>query len=347
MYFQDIADKFDIVETEKDYWFIRTSKGKNFSTFTNHGFIGIGWNYITTQDLRDKNEFEIKAKIARLHEEKGIIGLDQRTTSGKTKITSIYNKIKRFESLKEGDLVIIPNKGSESLSFGYITDEKIFNDFEDSHCDLHKRRHVSWIITKKLVELDPIFYKIIFSKHAVSKLNFYDKYIDKVIKNVFIKDDESHMVLDVMRTENIPVEALSGLIVSVRKLTSLINEDFELEDDLSDNGIKLNLQSPGNVEFIYKRSKSLLVLSLMLSMPIIVSCSHSSARLTTTPENIADEKARNIAIIHGNLHNKSELSQEDKDGLVKFATVHYDTIADAKNQMDTLAVNVEKLNSIN
>lgn len=347
MYFQNIADKFDILETEKDYWFIRTSKGVNFNAFKNHGFIGIGWNYITTQDLRDKSEIQIRSKIAISHAEKGIVGLDSNTRAGKTKITSIYNKIKRFESLEEGDLIVIPSKSSEFLAFGYIADNEIYNDFADNNCEFNKRRKVNWIETKSLAELDPIFYKIIFSKHAVSKINGYAKYIDKVISNVFIKDDESHLVLDVRTVEDIQIEELYGMISSVRKLTELINQEFQLGDNLSDNAIKLNLQSPGNIEFIYERGKSLLVLAMLLSMPIIVSCSHSSASITASSSAIADEKATNINIVRDSVESKSELSREDKDSLIEFVEVNYDTIVDAKHHMDVLDVNVEKLNSIN
>lgn len=348
MYFQNIIDKFDILEAEKDYWFIRTSKGKNFEPFKNQGFIGIGWDYITTQDLRDKTEFEIKEKIATNYEENGIIiGLDSRTQSGKSKITSIYNKIKRFEALAEGDLIIIPSKSSEFLAFGYISDNLIFNKFDDRNCNLIKRRKVNWIVTKRLNELDPIFYKIIFSKHAVSKLNGYAQYIDKVISNVFIKDDQSHLVLDVKTAENIPVEILYGMISSVRQLTALINDEFQLGDSLDDNAIKLNLQSPGNIEFIYKRGKALLVLSLILSVPIVISCSNPSSRITASPSAVTEEKARNIIIVRDTINAKSELSQEDKEGTINFIEVNYDTISEAKHQMDVLEVNVEKLNSIN
>ena len=348
MYFQNLRDKFDVLETEKNYWFVRTNKGQNFDSFQSQGYIGIGWNYITTQDLREKSEEEIKGKIATNEQILGGTQFDSRSQSGKTKITSIYNKIRRFQSLSSGDLIIIPSKGSEFLAFGYISDDIIYNNFDDIDCDYHKRRKVNWIVTERLKELDAIFYKIIFSKHAVSKLNGYAKYIDKVVSNVFIKDEQSHLVLDVATADNIPVEVLYGMITSVRNLTELINTNFDLGDSLSENAIKLNLQSPGNIEFIYNRGKSLLVLSLILSLPIVVSCSHPSASLSaeSSSESVI-EKNGNIEVVRENIDSKSELSDEDKEGINDFFENNYDTIAEAKHQMDILKVKVDKLNSIN
>jgi restriction system protein len=242
----------------------------------------------------------------------------------------------------------MPSKSSEILAFGYISDDVIYNNFDDIDCDYHKRRKVDWILTERLNELDPIFYKIIFSKHAVSKLNGYAKYIDKVVSNVFIKGEHSHLVLDVTTADNIPVEVLYGMITSVRNLTELINTNFNLGDSLSENAIKLNLQSPGNIEFIYKRGKSLLVLSLILSLPINISCSHPSASLSAESSlEAVIEKNDNIDVVRNNVQGKTDLSDGDKEGINEFFENNYDTIAEAKHQMDILKVKVDKLNSIN
>lgn len=345
--FENLTERFDNLETDKNYWFIRTSKGKNFNAFTSNGFIGIGWNYITAQDLRERTEAEIRAKIGRNERDARGQLYDPASTKGKTKITAIYNKIRKFEALREGDLVVIPSRGSEYLSFGFISDSEIYNDFEDGECDFHKRRRVSWIVTKHLSELDPIFYKIIFSMHAVSSLNVYASYIDKVVSHIFVKGERSHLVMDVRTQEDINMDALTGLMASMKELTAHINTEFQLGEDLSASTVKLNVQSPGAIEFIYNHGRSLLIGAILLAAPIVVSCSHGERSQTATQAEKTTERAENIRTISDTIDRVDTITQTEKDSLKRFATIHYDTIADSKHRMEELQAHVDAQNLIN
>jgi restriction system protein len=345
--FENLTERFDNLEIDKDYWFIRTSKGKNFEAFTTGGFIGIGWNYITAQDLRDRTEAEIRTKIA-LNERNNRGELyDSASTKGKSKITQIYNKIRKFEALKEGDLVVIPSRNSEYLSFGFISDTEIYNDFADLDCDFFKRRRISWIITKGLFELDPIFYKIIFSMHAISSLNGYASYIDKVVSHIFVKGDRSHLVMDIRKQEDINMDALMGLMASMKDLTSEINTEFQLGEDLSNSSVKLNVQSPGAIEFIYNHGRTILIASILLATPIVVSCSHGQHATTATQEQKTNERDGNLQNISDTIDRVDAITQPEKDSLKKFSVIHYDTIAKSKQRMDELQAHVDTQNLIN
>lgn len=345
--FEDITRISDNIGNNRNYYFIRTSKGVNFNSFLNGGFIGVNWNYITTQDLRDKTELEIKAKIARLEpNNRGGVGYDIATREGKQKVTSIYNKIIRFKELNKGDIVVIPSSGSEFLAFGYIDDDGIYNEFEDNTCDWHKRRRVNWITTERLSDLDSMFYKIVYAKHAISRLNDYSNYIDKVLSSAFVKDNVSHLVLNVRGNHEIDDDALINLMSNIKELTSLLNNDLNLHD-LNQSSIRLNVQSPGTIEFLYRQSKSLLLAALMLAAPLVVSCSHTQGENAQngSPQEIRDERDRNLVVMRDTIM-QSNLDNNEKNALIDTTVVHYDTIANTRKNLDQLGARVERLNQI-
>ncbi|MCD0475590.1 hypothetical protein LPB87_14415 [Flavobacterium sp. EDS] len=326
--FENLTNQFENLESDKNYWFIRTMKGRNFAPFLNNSFIGINWNYVTATNLRELNEREIKNIIAANERDSRGNLYDPVSTRGKTKITSIYNKLIRFKELKAGDMVVIPSSSSNLLAFGVITDDEIFNNFDDDVCDFHKRRHVHWITSKHLEELDSIFYKMIFSLHAISNINSYSSYIDKIVSSVFVKDDKSHLILNVRQEGDINYDSLNGVLQNVRSLTELINDSFHFQEDLSNNSVKLNIQSPGTIEFIYNTGRSLLLASIFLTMPLLTSCSN-----TSSAQDIIDEKNENVQIVIDTIDRDDRFSPAEKDTLKDFGTIHIDTIAMTKKNM--------------
>ncbi|MDM1519233.1 hypothetical protein [Myroides odoratimimus] len=325
--FGDIISHFEALESERNYWFIRTMKGRHFDVFKTHGFIGIAWNYITTEHLLNSSAVEIKTLISENERNKDGDLYDINTAVGRRKITSIYNKIIRFKELKKGDFVVIPSAASSILAFGIVDDDNIYSDFTDDRCDLYKRRKINWIVAKELDSLDPIFYKIIFSKHAISSLDSYAGSIDKIINSIFIKDNKSHLVLNVKEKGDINYDSLNGVLTSVRALTELINNSFLLNEDLRDNSIKLNVQSPGAIEFIYKNGRSLLIASVFLSMSnIVISCDGNGLNSQVI-------KSQNLDIMENNIRNDSRFNEAEKTSLIEFSEVNYDNIIRTKENM--------------
>lgn len=345
--FENLTERFDNLEIDKNYWFIRSSKGKNFDSFTKGGFIGIGWNYITAQDLRERTEAEIRVKIGANERNNRNELYDPASTKGKSKITQIYNKMRKFEALQEGDLVVVPSRSSEYLAFGFISDSEIYNEFGDLECDFFKRRRVNWIVIKGLFELDPIFYKIIFSMHAISSLNGYAPYIDKVVSHIFVKGDRSHLVMDIRKQEDINMDALTGLMSSMKELTAEINREFQLAEDLNNSAVKLNVQSPGAIEFIYNQGRSILIASILLATPMVVSCSHGEHARTSTPAQKVAQRDENLQHMNDTIDRVDVITQPEKDSLKRFSVIHYDTIAEAKHRMDELQAHVDTQNLIN
>lgn len=125
----------DEIDSNREYWYVRTDSGKLYDTFKYNNFIALGWNEITTEEIKkslDNPEF-LKKKISSisLRDEKTRIKLtneeinysnviDLNTPSGKLKSSMIINKLQNFYNLKYGDVVVIPSYGSNEFSFGII-----------------------------------------------------------------------------------------------------------------------------------------------------------------------------------------------------------------------------------
>jgi restriction system protein len=332
--FENLTTHFENLASEKKYWFLRTMSGNNFEAFTSKGFIGINWNYVTFEHLRNSTDVEIRNLIAANERDRNGELYNPTTGRGKAKITSIFTKLQRFKNLKSGDIVVIPSGGSRYLAFGTIIDDEIYNDFNDNSCDFHKRRRVNWIVTERLDDLDDIWYKIIFSMHAISDLSAYASHIDKIVSSVFVKDDRSHLVLQVLKQGDINYDSLNGVLKNVRALTENININFNLGEDLSGNSVKLNVQSPGAIEFIYNTGRSLLLASVFLSVGgMVTSCGHGERAATATQAEKDAERANNIALIGNTIDNDDRFDENEKERLKDFAAINYDTIAMTKQNM--------------
>lgn len=313
MIFQDLVNHVNEMNIEKGYWFVRTDSGIYFDTFVKNNFIGIGWNQITIEDITHSTKAgnEVKSKIAATE------NIDIELSKGKGKATSIFNKLMRFNSLKKGDLVIIPSRNSSRYAFGVIQDSNIFSDIDNSHnCEYYKRKSVKWLSVEHVDKLDPIFYQIKITRHAISDIRKYANYIDNVTNSLYFKAGFGHFVLDIKTQKGINVITLIELVKSIQSLSEIINNTYDLNEDIDQNSIKLNLQSPGLIEFKLPIGKTLTILAAVL---IMASCDN--------PDNV-------------------NISQPDKENLTELMDVHQETIEKIAVTLDELEVDRERMNTI-
>mgnify|MGYP006141146013 CR=1 FL=1 len=89
----------DILEIkDQEYWFVRTDNGDNYESFLRNGFIGIGWNEITVEDLRKIDVYgeSIRQKIIANPENRVS---DLKGSSQKAKISSgLISALRRSNS---------------------------------------------------------------------------------------------------------------------------------------------------------------------------------------------------------------------------------------------------------
>jgi hypothetical protein len=308
MIVEELVKKVESISQETNYWFVRTDYGEYFDTYYKNNFIGIGWDEISIEELKNTGlKVAVKEKIGKIE------NLDYDKTSTKGTITAIYNKLVRFINLKKGDIVIIPSKKSSRYAFGVIEEDEAYSKFEDeNNCKHVKRKKVKWISIKAVKLLNPIFQQIKVSRHSISQINDYSEYIDNEINNIYLKDGNAHFVLDITTQKDINVESLIELIKNIQFLSKEINTYFNLNENIEENSIRLNLQSPGNIEFKLPIGKTLVALSAILA----ISCGGNN----------------------NNFQNNNELTT--------FVNTHSDTLNRINNSMIDLEVDRERINSI-
>jgi len=260
MRIEEFVTKTQTINPHRNYWFVRTDSGVHFDTFYENDFIGIGWNYITINDLINKSAQEVKTIIAQRE------GFDFNLAKGRSSAGSVYNKLIAFKDLKKGDLIIIPSHSSHRLAFGIVDDSKVFSNIEDSHhCSYHKRRKINWLLNERLDALDPMFYQVRITRHTISKINKYDSYIDNITNSLYFKDGSAHFVVDVKTKDEINLKSLIKFIDNVQDLTEKINSYYNFNENVEQASIKLNLQSPGLIDFKLPIGRTLIVLATIIT----------------------------------------------------------------------------------
>ncbi|MBT30742.1 MAG: hypothetical protein CMO01_13870 [Thalassobius sp.] len=274
MNIEEIIQRIEEVNISSNYWFFRTDHGELFDDFYEGGYIAIGWDYITQNDLRNRDAESIKSRIAAREE------FDLDTNKGKGQATAAYNKLQHFINLEKEDIVIIPSRNSDKLAFGRILDEGMYDEVGAK--SFIKRRKIQWIKVREIHDLNPIFYQVKSNQHTISSVNSYSKFIDREIGNLFKKGENTHYVLNIEKEADISFNELKSFIDNIDSLLININESLRFDENFDEFFVKVNLQSKGSLELI-KKGKSLAVLAYLL---FLSSCG--------SLDNERDDKIRNI-----------------------------------------------------
>lgn len=308
MIIDDIVKQVTEISTKTDYWFVRTDYGDYFETYFKNNFIAIGWNNITLEDLKKLDNESIRKKIATSEK------LDPTKPKTKAKVTSILNKLNSFVKLKKDDIIVMPSRNSSRYAFGIVQNSNVFIENDNlNECKYNKRKKIKWIIEKPTSQLDPNFFTMRFTQHTISKIDDYSMFIDNVISSLYMKNNNAHFVLDINTSKEINVNSLISLIDNIQLLINNINKKFNLHEQIDRNSIRLNLQSPGQIEFKLPIGKSLITAATILSLTC---CSENYQKSNSTEIN-------------------------------KFIEVNTDTINKIKNSMNELEADKEKINSFN
>lgn len=241
------------LDTNINYWLVRTSDGDNYDEFVADNFIAIGWNEISDLDLirdsaTDENMREQLKKIItetlKQNDEK-----DNKKQAGL--ILSYMDKF--VNVMKINDIVLIPSKGSNLIEFGiiesdpYIYNKKLFNP-EDDECNFVKRRKVKWIHREKRNHLDPYLYRLLYRHNAISDANDYAHNIDRTINKFYVKENKAHFILEVRRESDIFLNEMADLMSNTLKIIDDFNEAMGTSYDKKKIQMQINVQSPGFLE---------------------------------------------------------------------------------------------------
>lgn len=269
----------DVFNDEQKYWFVRTNGGLYYDEYKTKGFIAFGINTICDKKLLEDADTSKVAKEQLINKIKEayknktqnstteilIVTEDnlspekpKKTKKDKVPTGLIINQLKRFMlEMKTGDIVLIPSSDSNKITFGEITSEYYVDKTsplegfpEDKKCPFFKRINVKWIKTIKKKNLDPYLYKVIYSHHSITDVSYARNYINRSLSDIYILNDKLYITFNVNRKTGIPVKNLLEFIGSFEKVAHSINLDQKYIDEIAQAEVKLNLQSPGPIQYI-------------------------------------------------------------------------------------------------
>jgi Uncharacterized conserved protein len=253
---------------QRRYWLVRTDGGTHYTDFTVNDYISIGWDYITREIFRTKKEDEIKALIAKneliaptADDDDNDNDDDEKTREGK--ITSVYNKLKRFiEEIKIGDVVIIPSRNTKQISIGIVESDVIedpdyVNKYQRENpgteihlCSYLKRRVVKWIKAINKEKIDVYLARAFSSHHAISDISEYSSFIDRELYSIYLADGMIHSIIRAGHPNGVSFKELQELLDILDDTLKESSKISGIRYDPKELQVKLNIHSPGLIELI-------------------------------------------------------------------------------------------------
>ncbi|MDU4728323.1 hypothetical protein [Clostridium sp.] len=241
------------IDNEKNFWLVRTKKGFFYNEYISKSFIALGWNTIDANVLKrtktKEDEKKLKSDISEKYKAK-LAG-------------QIYNKCRRFvEEIKDGDIVMIPSANNEQITFAevgkyyeesdmdYSKEIEVINRIDSGIdygtqviCPYKKRREIKVIKTIEGERMNPNLYRVLASYHGLSKINDYSDFILRSIFILYVWNNKLNLVIPIETKKDIDTLVLSEFIYGVSK-------SLKIEDDRIRITGKVDLNSPGDFQFI-------------------------------------------------------------------------------------------------
>lgn len=237
--------------SERHYWFVRTNGGEYYDDYFHEGYIAVGFNSIVDKTVIERAETDDVYKRALYERIKLELETDEEI---KAKPGLIINQLKRFlVEMCPGDIVLIPSENSKYISFGEITgDVEIINDadIQEDGCPFIKRRKVKWVKTLKKESLDPYLYKAIMSHHVITDVSDSATFINRSMSNMYVENGLAHITLRVQSKAAVKIADINTLLTCFEDIATKAGFPPEILEPISQTELKINVQSPGPVEYI-------------------------------------------------------------------------------------------------
>lgn len=240
-----------VIPDDTRFWMIRTQKGYFYQEFMSKEFVAIAWNNIS-----ESTDFSEQAR-ERLSDD---IMLNYPEIQ---RPSTVINKCHNFIcEVKEGDILVIPSKGSEYITFAlagqYYEDNsktvelenkviyRIKNndvDINDVSCPYKKRRVITILRTVRSEQLNYSLYRAISNYHGISNFDTYAHQILNCLYNCYVFKGSAVLVYNVTKNTPIKPRELSGLLYSNTECLSKIIDEDKISTQVS-------LNSPGDAIYI-------------------------------------------------------------------------------------------------
>lgn len=239
--FEKVQYQLPSVDSAKDYWFVRAQKGLFYKSFLTGGYIAIGWNYITLEDLERLDEDSIKGKIKEF--DKSI-----------EKPGSAYSQMMKFAyGLNVGDVVIVPSESPNDFLIGEVTSRPYTEsdaniEAASNVCPFNKRIKVHWLGIIPNRDIDPQLYKLVYSGHTITDANPYKKFINRGLYDTYIDHDHMSLTFKVQEENNIDAFGYSAFLHTVLQMADIVKKASGMEDEKV--VLRTNVQSTGPIELL-------------------------------------------------------------------------------------------------
>ena len=262
---QSIIDSLTQIDSKRQYWFVRTQSGNYYEEFVAKNFIAIGYNEIKLSDIsKAKDGVELNAET--------LSEIIRKAYPDELRPRYIGNQLVDFAyNIKKGDIVLIPSESTGLVSIGEVAETPIFIGKQDSiiinSCPFNKRKRINWLKTNLIFDrLDPQLLHLKYSQRTVTHIDENTiKIIDRLITPIFIKDNDAHLSLDVKQVEPIKALELFETWLDIFNLVEDISENEGYKVKKDDFEIKINVQSPGTIEFISYSIIGIVLMSTILA----------------------------------------------------------------------------------
>lgn len=259
---QKIIASITEISNKRNYWFVRTQGGAYYESFVENSYIAIGYDRINISTIKNafQNPHNKKALIEKIKERFP----DEKRPGyiGKQLIDFTFN-------IKKGDIVLIPSYSSSSISIGEVTETPVFelkDRIASNDCPFLKRKKINWI--KKGINfesIDPNLIRLKYSQRTVTKISDdLTPFIDRTILPMYIKEDNAHLALNVQKKSHLPAYSVFKTWSELLELTEEFGKEEQLDINKEDFDVRINVQSPGTIEFITYSVIGIVILSIMV-----------------------------------------------------------------------------------
>lgn len=248
------------VNDKNNYWLVRTMGGQYFKEFIDERFIAIGYNEITSNTIRGLDE-DIKVAKMTLKEIVKRIMPDTKTPG------QVANQLIRFHrEIKEGDIVLVPGMNSFRIAIckvvGYAYDEVTARD-DNGKCPFVKRLPVELLKIVSRRELPPKAQFMFNSRHPISLINDYCRYVDGSVSDFYNKAEETHIVLNINTDDDVDASAFFHL-QSLLKITEEYCSEHGIEGKSSEVSMKVQMESKGMLHLSSKNRTFIIVFAMFI-----------------------------------------------------------------------------------
>lgn len=259
----EVVNSLTRISSSRKYWFVRTQGGAYYDSFLENSYIAIGYDTIRLSTIKQAYE-NPNSKLA-------LSDAIKERFPEETRPGYIGNQLIDFcYNIKKNDIVVIPSVSSTYVSIGEVEStpiNELDKSVDEKDCPFLKRKKIKWLKTNiKLSNLDPELIKLKYTQRTVTRVpDELTSFIDRKILPIFIKDENAHLALNVQKEESISAYSLFSTWIDLLDLVEEFGKEQNLEIEKEDFDLRINVQSPGTIEFITYSIVGLAVLSLMVA----------------------------------------------------------------------------------